>query len=95
MAVDFKDVEDNSSHILSEKLKYTTPPIPVSFRLLWLSPSLLLRRMFCTHLTDERRAAQTREEDTKEHWALQSKEDVGEDDRGEGDDIFFEKKNIL
>ena len=43
--------------------------------------------MFCTHLTDERRAAQTREEDTKEHWALQSKEDVGEDDR-EGDDIF-------
>lgn len=48
--------------------------------------------MFCTHLTDERRAAQTREEDTKEHWALQSKEDVGEDDREEGDDIFFEKK---
>lgn len=32
------------------------------------------------------------EEYTKEHWALHSKEDVGEDDRGEGDDIFFEKK---
>lgn len=48
--------------------------------------------MFCTHLTDGCRAAQTREEDTKEHWALHSKEDVGEDDRGEGDDIFFEKK---
>lgn len=92
MAVDFKDVEDNSSHILSEKLKYIpTPPIPVSFRLLWLSPSIYSGA--CSARISRMDAVQHRQEEyTKEHWALHSKEDVGEDDRVEGDDIFFEKK---